>query len=498
MSRRTTSFLAALALAAATLVATGPAEAGRGGHGHDKCRNITDVDRVLKCVTLRGVMEHVGELQRIADRNDGNRAAGTSGYDDSVRYVKKRLKRAGYKVRLQEFDFFKFSEVGPSALEQVAPTPTTYVEDTDFAATPQSEEGDVTAAVTPVDLQLGLGNTSSSGCEASDFAGFPSGNIALIQRGTCTFEIKGENAAAAGASAILFFNQGDTAAEARQGIPSVTLGNGYTGGIPALSATYPLGEQLAGTPGLTLRLFANVSRVPATTVNVLADSKWGDRDHVVVVGAHLDSVPEGAGMSDNATGSATLIEVAEQLSRTKTQNRLRFAWWGAEEAGLVGSTHYVTDLAANDPDGLADLELYLNFDMIGSPNYGLFRLDGDGSDFGTAGPDGSDEIEHLFTRFYEDVREVPTEASAFDGRSDYQPFINNGVPAGGLRTGSDGIKTAAQVAKWGGTAGIQYDPCYHSACDDIDNISREALEINADGVAYAVYLFASGEEVLND
>ena len=157
-------------------------------------------------------MEHQWALQKIANANEGNRASGTSGYDASADYVAKRMRKAGYKVSTQTFQYFSFEEIGPSALVQTAPGSVTYVEDTDFAATPHSEEGDVTAAVTPVDVQLGVGNTSTSGCEPEDFAGFPAGNIALIQRGTCTFEIKGNNAAAAGAAGILFFNQGNTAA----------------------------------------------------------------------------------------------------------------------------------------------------------------------------------------------------------------------------------------------------------------------------------------------
>jgi Zn-dependent M28 family amino/carboxypeptidase len=152
---------------------------------------------------------------------------------------------------------------------------------------------------------------------------------------------------------------------------------------------------------------------------------------------------------------------------------------------------------ANDPAGLAAIEMYLNFDMVASPNYGLFRYDGDGSDFGLVGPDGSDEIEATFARYYSE-RGIPSEASPFNGRSDYQAFITNGIPSGGLFTGAEGIKTAEQATKWGGTAGVAYDPCYHSACDTIDNLSRKALRINADAIAYAVFLYASGGEVLND
>ena len=117
---------------------------------------------------------------------------------------------------------------------------------------------------------------------------------------------------------------------------------------------------------------------------------------------------------------------------------MRFAWWGAEEDGLVGSTFYVNHLDATT--SCANIEMYLNFDMVASPNYGLFIYDGDGSGFGLVGPDGSDDIEALFERYYAE-RGIPSEPTAFSGRSDYQAFINNGIPAGGLFTGAEGIKT---------------------------------------------------------
>ncbi|HJS27118.1 MAG TPA: M28 family peptidase [Actinomycetota bacterium] len=459
-----------------------------------KCGKKVTLDRLLECVTVAGVLEHEEAFQAIADENDDNRASGTSGYDDSLAYVEDRLTAAGYNVTRQEFDFFKFTVLGPSVLQQTAPVPTTYVEDVDFFPTPHSEEGDVTAAVTNVDLQLGLGNASTSGCEASDFTGFPAGNIALIQRGTCTFELKGENAAAAGAVGVLFFNQGNTVDPSRQGLPAVTLGNGFTGGIPALSTTYARGAEFSAIAGLRMRLFANVSRVPATTENLIAESQTGDPNNVIMAGAHLDSVAAGPGINDNGSGSSALLEVAEQMAKAKPANRLRFAWWGAEEDGLVGSTHYVNQL---DEAGLADIEMYLNFDMVASPNYGLFIYDGDGSGFGLVGPDGSDEIEQLFEEFYEG-RDTPSRPTAFDGRSDYQAFILNGVPAGGLFTGAEVPKTAEQQALWGGTAGIAFDPCYHQACDTIDNLSLTALGLNADAIAYVTFLFASGDEVIND
>ena len=490
-SRRSiTAALAGLGLGAAGLVLVQPADAAQDA----RCNRTNDsVRKVLECVTLNGVLEHQQALQDIADDNGGTRASGTEGYDESLDYVEQRMQRAGYRTSRQPFSFHAFEEIGDSEMQQTMPNAVTYVEGTDFGATPQSEPGDVTAPVRAVDVQLGLGNTSTSGCEATDFAAFPAGSIALIQRGTCTFADKGNNAAAAGAAGILFFNQGNTTAPDRNGIPAVTLGDGYTGDIPALNLTYTLGVELVGTPNLVMRLFANVSREIVTTENLIAESRGGNANNVVMAGAHLDSVPAGPGINDNGSGSSALLEVAEAMAKTRTPNKMRFAWWGAEEASLVGSNFYV---AALDEPALADLELYLNFDMIGSPNYGIFILDGDGSAFGLVGPDGSDDIEALFEGFYAD-RDVPSEPKAFDGRSDYSAFILNDVPAGGLFTGAEVIKTPAQVVKWGGTAGIAFDPCYHAVCDTMANLSHEALDLNSDAVAYAFYLYASGKEVIN-
>ena len=487
--RRLIAAIAAAGLGAVGLAVTQSAEAAE----ERPCNQIQgSVDRVLECVTLEGVLEHEQAFQDIADANNGTRASGTSGFDASLDYVEERMKGAGYRVTRQPFEFHAFAEVGDSELEQTAPGQVTYVEGTDFSVTSQSEPGDVTALVTPVDLDLGLGNTSSSGCEEEDWADFPEGNIALLQRGFCTFEVKGELAAAHGASGILFFNQGDVDNAGRMGIPAVTLSNDYTGGIPALNLTYALGEQLAGIEGLEMRLFANVTRVLSITENLIADSKGGDPDNLVMAGAHLDSVNEGPGINDNGSGSSALLEVAEALAKAKPVNKLRFAWWSAEEASLVGSTFYVGQLS---DEQIAQHEMYLNFDMVGSPNYGFFILDGDGSGFGLEGPDGSDDIEALFERYYAE-RGVPSEPAAFTGRSDYQAFINNGIPSGGLFTGADGIKTAAQVLKWGGVVNEQYDQCYHQACDTIDNINHTALRVNADAMGYVIYLYASGQETI--
>jgi Zn-dependent M28 family amino/carboxypeptidase len=457
--------------------------------GPESCtkRNNDTISKLLECVTLEGVREHQAAFQAIADANGGNRFSGLPGHDESVAYVVERLEAAGYDPVVQPFDYLAFTQLGPSALEQTAPAQVTYTEGTDFGVISQSDPGDVTAAVTAVDLQLGLGNTSTSGCEASDFAGFPAGNIALLQRGVCTFELKAENAAAAGALGIVIFNQGDTTDASRQGIPAVTLTANNTSGIPVLGTTYALGAQLAGTPGLQMRVFANTFRETKTTYNVLAELAGTDDSNVVMVGGHLDSVGAGPGINDNGSGSAAILDIAEAMRKVEPVNTVRFAWWGAEESGLVGSTFYVANLTAEEQD---DIALYLNFDMIGSPNYVRFVYDGDGT-IGPVGPAGSGAIEALFVDFYSD-RGLASEPTPFNGRSDYGPFIAAGVdiPAGGLFTGAEGIKTAAQVAVYGGTAGTQYDPCYHQACDTFANNSNTVLDLNSDAIAFATLTYA--------
>jgi aminopeptidase Y len=347
--------------------------------------------------------------------------------------------------------------------------------------------------VTAVDLDLGLGNASTSGCEVADFAGFPLGHIALIQRGACSFQLKAENAAAAGAVGAIIFNQGSTAD--RTGIINGTLGEAYAGGIPVMDATYALGEALAGTTGLEMRLVADVFRGEVTSSNVIAETSSGDPNNVIMVGAHLDSVAAGPGIQDNGSGSAAILEVAEQMAKVKPHNKVRFAWWGAEESGLIGSEYYVANLTMEEQENIA---LYLNFDMIGSPNYVFFVYDGDDSDGVGAGPgpDGSAQIEDVFERYY-DERGIPYKGTDFSGRSDYGPFIAVGIPSGGLFTGAEAIKTSEEAAIWGGTAGEQLDPCYHLACDTFDNISLEALDVNADAVAYATLQFAMNTEAVN-
>ena len=234
-----------------------------------------------------------------------------------------------------------------------------------------------------------------------------------------------------------------------------------------------------------------------------------------MAGAHLDSVQDGAGINDNGSGSAALLETAIQMAKVKTPNKVRFAWWGAEESGLLGSEHYVASSAEAQAD---DIALYLNFDMIASPNYTFGIYDGDNSG-GTARrlhPAGLGGDRGPVRAFFT-ARGEPFKDTEFSGRSDYGPFIAIGIPAGGLFTGAEVPKTAAEAAIWGGVAGAQLDPCYHPFCDNlrgdgqnaalfaqlaqdyelVGNINVHALDVNSDAIAASVLTFAYDSSSVN-
>jgi Zn-dependent M28 family amino/carboxypeptidase len=486
MSTRTRSTSLALLLALAAVFATFalPAAAASAPPG---CANRTNTtyQSLLTCVTLDGVRAHQQALQNIATANGGTRAVGTPGYTKSVEYVSGLLRKAGYTVTLDDFQYLDDSK---TLLRQITPVAATY----ETGAFTGSAVGHVIESVTPVDINLTLPRDSTSGCEAGDFAGFPAGNIALIQRGTCTFADKAVNAQVAGAVGVIIFNQGNT--PEREGLIVGTLvPSSAPITIPVVGASFADGSALAQA-GST----AEITVAESTSQNVIAEMPGRNTNNVVMAGAHLDSVPEGPGINDNGSGSAAILETALMLAKVKPQNTIRFAWWGAEELGLVGSTAYVNGLSQDEKDRIA---LYMNYDMVGSPNYVTMVYDADESTFAAADqgvvvPDGSVAIEDLYESYYTKIGE-PYDDSAFDGRSDYQAFIDNDIASGGLFTGAEEEKTVEQQAIWGGTVGAQFDPCYHLACDTFANNNDHVLDVNSDLIAFAMLTYAFSTESVN-
>jgi len=435
-------------------------------------RNLSSSLR--EAVSPKGIMEHERRLQDIARQNGGNRAAGTPGYDASAEYVAQTLRQADYRVTVQKFELPVFQETEATSLERVSSDAREYDQGADFALMEYSGDGEVTAKIIPVDAAEG---SSDSGCEAGDFDGFRAGGVALLQRGACTFEQKARNAEDAGAMAALIFDDSPSKSEAFAG----TLGEPGTS-IPVLGTSYPVGNELlreARGGGARVRISARTISVSHTTSNVIAETPRGDAGNMVMVGAHLDSVPEGPGINDNGSGSATILEIAEQIGEKdiETRNHVRFAFWGAEELGLVGSQHYMDSLSDSELDRTS---AYLNFDMVGSPNHVRFVY-------------GSDEVTTVFEDYFAARNLRSTETLNLAGRSDHGPFEEAGVPSGGLFSGAGGTKSGDQAETYGGEAGQPYDPCYHAACDDTSNVDREAVDEMSDAAAHAVAVFAERE-----
>src|SRR5690606_4611515 len=229
-----------------------------------------------------------------------------------------------------------------------------------------------------------------------------------------------------------------------------TLGDPEIAAVPTAGVTQEDGAKLVEAAGQEATLDLQGITEDRTSVNVIAETKTGRHDNVVMAGAHLDGVAAGPGINDNGSGSAALLTTALELGGSpKVNNAVRFAWWSAEELGLVGAEHYVSQLSEAEQ---FDIALYLNFDMIASPNAAYFAYDGDDSDGEGApeGPYGSADIEKKFVNFIENKRGIQVEGTDFDGRSDYGPFIEVGIPSGGLFTGAEGIKTEEQAENWGG------------------------------------------------
>lgn len=315
------------------------------------------------------------------------------------------------------------------------------------------------------------------GCDAADYPAEVRGAVALILRGTCPFAQKAKLSGQAGAIGTIIYNN-------VPGPLTGTLGASDPDFVPTLGISDTDGATLVSQIQTTTKTAAlNVLITELPTYNVIAQTKGGDPNNVLVVGAHTDSVKAGPGINDNGSGTITLLEIAKQLVPYKTNNAIRFGWWSAEEVGLVGSTKYVEGLSAEEK---AKITLYLNFDMLASPNYVYAVYDGDGSAFNISGPPGSAAAEQLFIDYFKNDAGLPTVPTAFNSRSDYAAFAAAGIPVGGLFTGAEVLKTVEEAKLFGGEAGVAYDVNYHGAGDNVANVNVGAWIQNSKAVAHAV------------
>ena len=395
----------ALALGAMLVAGCGGGGAEpQAGQGADRAAQPRAAQNTPGPIRAADVDEHLQALQRIADRNKGNRAAGTPGDRETADYIATKLREAGWTVRFETVKFPFFKESG-------RPTVTGLRRKRDFEVLEYSPGASVTARVRALDDQA---------CEEAALAPVEQGEIALVARGRCTFRRKAQNAQRAGAAALLVVDR--EADEPTQ----ATLGRPTGIDIPVLSVTGDAAAKLARAQGpVTVRV--RTESEERETRNVIAETKPAAK--TVMAGAHLDSVEEGPGINDNASGVAALLEAAERL---RDRSGLRLGFWAAEELGLFGSRQYVKDLDRGERRAIT---AYLNLDMVGSPKPRPQVYDTD------------DRIERTLRRAF------PGEEgeTALGGSSDHAPFENADIPVGGLFTG----------------ASERTDPCYHRRCDTV-------------------------------
>ena len=420
------------------------------------------------------IRPHLEALMEIATDNGGLRTAGTAGYEASVQYVAEQLREMGYSVEVPEFEMATYLEL-PGGTVGVDGGPTFETGD-DFKAMIYSASGDLSAAVTPV----GFANNESGGCAATDFDGFVEGTIALAPPGSCFRRQVVLNAVAAGAVALVVSYPQYAKGEPRR--PTLLSPDGID--IPVLSATGELGDalQAAAEDGSQVHISVATQIGQAMVHNVIAESH-GIAERVVMLGGHLDGVHDGPGINDNGSGPAALLEIARVLAEERPWARVRFAFWGGEEFGLLGSGAYVDGLEA---DGRAEIAAYLNFDMLGSPNYVPIVYDEPGA------AAGSSKIADFLVAYLESVGVAP-ERMDLGGGSDHYFFTEARIPTGGLFSGATEIKTDAQADAYGGTAGEAMDTCYHLACDTVERVNLDLVASFANAALAVTLAIAGGE-----
>ncbi|MFI0795831.1 M28 family peptidase [Micromonospora rubida] len=451
----------ALLLAGVALPPGGTALAARGAPG-------SLADRLAATVTGAGVHRHLAALQRIADASGGDRSYNRVGFTRSARYVSTVLRAAGFQVVEQTVPYTDFDITTERLRVDGAGGGDVPVLMTRFTPSTPAEGIEVPVAA-PID--------GRTGCDPADYSGVDAaGAVVVLARAACGYARQQQIAAGVGARGVLLYYvtpSPENSYRFHAFTPEV-----FT--IPTASVAQRDGEALARAArgdGARVHLTLRARAVARTTVNVLAETAGGDPDNVVLLGAHLDSVPEAPGMNDNAAMAATVLQVALALANRQhaVTNKVRFAWWGAEEMVNVGSGHYVAALSGDERRRIAAV---LNGELIASPNHGRFVWD--------PGAGGGHVLADLFAGYF-DRRGLPYERTSPESvGSDHLAFEAVGIPTGGIDGGNLGVKTPAQQARFGGQAGQMFDHCYHQRCDRLDTLNRQALDANVPAVAWVL------------
>jgi hypothetical protein len=478
--------------------------------------------KLLPCIKTADLFKHMQALENIAIANPGpdghpSRNSGEPGYWGSVQYVANVMNQAGYDVTIQPYTFLYYSYLSPPTMTESSPVARSFELNTDWS--PGQSTGAVTnKIVEPVGgivIPPTTTPSSASGCTAADFGGFHAGNIALIQRGSCNFGVKIQNAQAAKASGVIIFNEGNTDPD-RTGLQGISIidaaGNTFVPNIPVGSVTFAIGKQLydnynSGHPALISIKIDAISDPNRVDWNVIADSKGGDKNHVLVIDAHLDAI-YGEGMLDNASGSVTILRIAQLMKNVNPTNKLRFIWFGGEEIGLLGSQYYVDTLSSNE---LSHIGYDLDADVTATPNYTVGVLDPAAKDlFSTSGSatfpnrvykastvarDAGVEYFDSIGKKHEFFSPVGTDAISFN---------NVGIPASGVLTGQDCCKTQEEVDLFGGHTGVfeGVDPtgCVDNPflwCDNLSNNDFDVMTFMTKGFANMVLRMAFDTKVMS-
>lgn len=433
-----------------------------GDSGAAISKPLVDTKALQDKISRDNLLKRAEDLFEIAklgedEYNRPTRVIGSEGHRGTLSYIQDTLEKLGdyYTVSPQAFpavsgSVFEFRLV----LGDVLPNTTTTM-----GLTPPTKDNE------PVHGDLVL--VENEGCDASDYPSDVSGNIAFVKRGTCAFGDKSALAGKAGAVAAVVYNSEDDEVHGTLGMPSPH--HVATFGLSGSEAE-PFVKKLKD--GTRVDVIAYMDAVVKTimTSNIVAQTVGGDPDNCVMLGGHSDSVPEGPGINDDGSGSLSILEVATQLTEFSVNNCVRFAWWSGEEEGLLGSDYYVSVLPEEENK---KIRLFMDYDMMGSPNfaYQIYNATNE------ANPEGSEELKQLYIDWYED-QGLNYTFIPFDGRSDYDGFIRNGIPGGGIATGAEGVKSKDEEDQFGGRAGHWYDPCYHQLCDDVSNVNLTAWEVN--------------------
>ena len=439
----------------------------------------------------------VADLQRLQDvavANGGNRAAGSESESEAVAYIADELRAAGFEVELKEISVPWFEEVGPSILEIDGGAPLEDVHD--FKAMLLSASGDVRGPLYSLgfDPAAPPGDREGLGCQRADWEDVPEGAIVLVRPGHCFRRDVVVNAQEAGAVAIV------TAYPEwqRDHVLRPTLVDPGGMAIPALAASNDTGLALAAAAerGAKGHILVDATSELRTSSSLIAETTGGSADHILMIGGHIDSAIDGPGINDDGSGTMTILEIGRQLAAATTGPqspagdgwRVRLAFWTGEEIGLLGSSAYVEGL---DSAEIGAIEAYLNLDMLASPN-GVREIY---SGAVSTRPTESTAIADLFSSAL-DRAGLSSSVIELPGGADHASFNNFAIPTGGLFSGANEIKTPEQVDLFGGTAGTPEDPCYHLACDTVDNLDPVLLEEMARAAAWVVGALASGEVTL--